>query len=330
MTERVLIAGLLLGTFAACVPSESIRCPDQTEEVTGSCLVACSVDEECLIGEVCDPGEGACVLGQGMRPSIVELRAEESPVARGRPVHLFFSVQDATRVSIDHSVLANSTKIVGDVWTQPIDESTTFELLAFGPGGRTRRAISIDVSDRPIAPTIIRFAASNEAPRPGELVNLSWDVAGATRIRIMSGENQIHSTSDAHGSVAYFPSAGESLLELWASNGAGDTRSDLTINVQVSGPEIQLFEASKTTAIVGDSVQLSWRTSGAINMEILSDGSSQLFRSEDRTLVALGAHMVQMPSPMPGATMVKFTLVITGDDGSKASSDVMVNIEHGT
>src|SRR5262249_4440683 len=133
MTARVLIAGLCFGALAGCVPGALVECPSNTEEIGGECLVACAIDDECLIGEVCDTAEHACVRGEGERPVITDLRAAESPVVRGRPVHLFYAAQNAVRVTIDHGTLASSTKTTGDVWTQPIDDTTEFEVVAFGP-----------------------------------------------------------------------------------------------------------------------------------------------------------------------------------------------------
>src|SRR5690349_17733967 len=94
---------------SACVPANDVSCPNTTVELAGACTVSCTLDDECLIGEVCDTRAGACTRGEGERPLILELRAEESSVAPGRPAHLYYSTSGATRVSIDNQVLATSS-----------------------------------------------------------------------------------------------------------------------------------------------------------------------------------------------------------------------------
>src|SRR5258705_13710800 len=113
-----------LPATSACVPQGDVQCPKDTHHLGDECVVACAADDECLIGEICDPNAGACVNGSGDRPIISDLSAIETTVAPGRPVHLFYSVMNATHVAMDNHVLVTAEALNGDVWTKPIDQTT--------------------------------------------------------------------------------------------------------------------------------------------------------------------------------------------------------------
>lgn len=324
MTVRVLIAGAVLSTLAACVPGASIDCPTHTDELFGACVVSCAADEECLVDEICDGQKRACLPGEGEQPVVIELRASHANVTRGRPVQIFYRVEGATRVEIDHQTLASTPELRGEVWTQPILEPTTLELIAFGPGGRTHHTIDIAVNDNPAPPTIVAFTMTPEQPRANELVTIAWNVAGAERVRIVNGAQEIHATNQAQGTIAYFPT-GPATLVLQAINEAGENSAQLTLDVDAPAT-IDDFEPSSEAAAVGQEVELSWRTSGAVVLQILSEGNMPIFRSEDPTVVADGTHAVMIPMPMPQQSSVKFTLVVTGGEGDKTSRDIVINV----
>lgn len=324
MTVRVLIAGVALSTLVACVPGESIDCPTGTDELLGACLVSCSVDDECLVDEVCDEQKNACVPGEGEQPVVLELRASHTNVPRGRPVQIFYRVEGAKQVQIDNNTLLPTTDLSGDAWTQPLLENTWIELVAFGAGGRTHQSILVTVNDNPAPPTIIAFTMSPENPRANELVTIAWNVAGAERVRIVNGAQEIHSTAEQRGTIAYFPT-GPATLVLHAANGAGDNSAQLMLDVAAPAT-IDGFEPSTEAAAVGQEVELSWRTSGAVMLQILAEGNMLVFRSEDPQVVSNGVHAVMIPMPMAQQSSVKFTLVVTGGDGDKMSQDIVINV----
>jgi hypothetical protein len=313
---------------AGCVPTADIECPEATDQILGACLVRCSADDECLVGEVCEAetGAGVCVAGLSERPVILTLTAADQTVTRGRPAQLSYATASAVRVSIDHDALADTSEGSGNIWTKPLFDTTTFTLTAYGNGGRSHRTITIQVVDRQEAPTIVDFSASRTSLKAGELTTLVWQVAGADRIKVLSGNTLIHSTIEASGSIAHFPTRPVSLT-LVAENAAGESRKELALDVLVTPVTIGRFEATPNAAFIGGQIRFMWSTTGAESIEILYQGTDLVFESSESAVVKMGEHGWVMPQ-VEGNT-VSFTLVAIGTGGQMAEKQIDVVINHG-
>jgi parallel beta-helix repeat protein len=118
-------------------------------------------------------------------------------------------------------------------------------------------------------PTIRSFTADNTAISEGESVTLSWVTTGATTVYLaqMSESGGSTTTVELSGSKTVYPSE-TTTYTLRASNRDGSINKTLTITVNqdTERPIISFFTASATLIEKGDSVTLSWETTGATNV----------------------------------------------------------------
>lgn len=327
MKARLAAFSAATALFSGCIPTTDIDCPESTDQISGACLVRCSADDECLVGEVCDLGDGTgvCLAGLSERPVILDFSARVQTVARGRPVRLSYATSSAVRVSIDHGVLVSSSAASGVLWTNPLLETTTFKLTAYGNSGRSEQTVTVQVVERNEAPTIMDLTASPAQLRAGELTTIAWRVAGADRIKIMSGDMLIHSTIDARGSIAYFPTKVVTIV-LIAENQHGESREELPLDVEVVPPVIGTFSATPNAAFVGGRINFSWMTTATESIEILYQGTDLVFTTDDREQVESGEYSWVLPQVEHN--QVSFTLVANGTGGQQVSRDVTVVINN--
>jgi hypothetical protein len=150
-------------------------------------------------------------------------------------------------------------------------------------------------------PVIQSFTADKTTVYSGDTVQLSFAVAGATRVSITPLPGVVTSSP-----VAVTPTVNVTYT-LHAQNGDGEVTQNILISVlpRPNAPTLNSFEALPSQVRPGNPVTLSWSTTLAQSVQ-LSDGSS----AAPADVVASGTKTVA-----PLATTV-YTLTVTGPPGS--------------
>jgi hypothetical protein len=150
-------------------------------------------------------------------------------------------------------------------------------------------------------PVIQSFTADKTTVYSGDTVQLSFAVAGATRVTITPLPGVVTSSP-----VAVTPTVNVTYT-LHAQNDAGEVTQNILISVlpRPNAPTLNFFEAIPSQVKPGSPVTLSWSTTQAQSVQ-LSDGSSGV----PADVVASGQKTV---APL---TTTVYTLTVTGPPGS--------------
>ncbi len=117
-------------------------------------------------------------------------------------------------------------------------------------------------------PVIVSFTVDNVTPAEGDSITFSYQVTGATSVRIDPLPGPVTSSP-----VTVMTSVGGDFT-LQAQNGAGSVQQIITITVKPALPvSVDQFTALPGQAAAGTDVTLSWKVTSASGLS-LSDGSS--------------------------------------------------------
>lgn len=230
-------------------------------------------------------------------PPTVSFTATPASIAAGESAVLTWSTTQATSVTILPDL--GPRPLSGSVTVTPAS-TTTYTVVATGPGGTTTRDASVTVGPpRPM----ISFRASRLTIAEGESTVLSWTVTDATNVSINHGIGE----RGLAGSATVSPLA-TTTYRLTASGPGGTSREDLTITV-LAAPVI-VFTATPATIVRGQSATLAWAVEGA-TLVVIDQGIGAQLPS--------GAVVVQ-----PQLTMT-YVLTATGPGGVRVGQ-VTVNV----
>jgi uncharacterized protein YkwD len=206
-------------------------------------------------------------------PVITSFSGSPSTIAPGQSVLLSWSSSGATTLSIDNGVGDVSGRTSATVSPS---QSTTYTLTATNGGGAATATLTIVVNTPPPpppspgVPIIAFFNASPSTIAPGQAAMLSWSTTGATAVTIDNGVGNVP------GLTSLSVSPGQTTTyTLTASNSAGSTTAKVTVTVNASpapptagAPVIQFFSGTPLILVPGQSVTLTWSTSGDTNLTI--------------------------------------------------------------
>ena len=117
-------------------------------------------------------------------------------------------------------------------------------------------------------PVIVSFTVDNATPAEGDSISFSYQVTGATSVRIDPLPGPVSASP-----VTVTPFVGSDFT-LSAQNGAGTVQQTITITVMPATPvSVDRFTALPGQAAAGTDVTLSWKVTAAATLS-LSDGSS--------------------------------------------------------
>lgn len=199
-----------------------------------------------------------------------------------------------------------------------IDAETTYLLTAENAVGDTATA-TVTVGLLPPEPVILLFDASDTFVLAGSTVTLSWQVAGATSLMLTDDNGAMIDISNKMTDADSIDLTVDvdTTYTLTASNLSGmDTASFL---VAVGEPVTGQLSTSETMIQEGESVTLSWITTNASSIEIVSSEGDIL----DLTGKSVGGDSIDV---FPSAGSVTYTLNAEGFAGP-VSSSVVVTVD---
>lgn len=165
------------------------------------------------------------------------------------------------------------------------------------------------------APKINSFTANEMNISLGDTVILTWDVEDATSIEILGLEKEQEESLEAKGSLEAWPMATTTYV-LIATGEGGTSSTSLTVNVDVAGDvSLEYFNASDIAVVIGDTVELSWKTSNAKEVSIIG-----LEKTQEEGLPLCGSIETW---PMETTTYV---IRVTGKNDEVVSAAITVNI----
>lgn len=245
------------------------------------------------IGSVTVTGTG------GSAPVIGSFAASPATITEGVSSTLSWSVTDADSVSIDQGV--GSVSASGNTDVSPT-ETTTYTISATNQFGTSTDTVTVTVVAQG-QPQIGSFEAFPTQIVAGGSSALSWETTDADTVTITPNIGEVATS----GSTNVSPTA-ETTYTLTASNGAGDTTAQVTVDV-VEALSIDSFTASPSQVEEGGSSTLSWSVTGASNVTL--DGAS---------VNATGSQSVT-----PAQTTT-YTLAATGPLNQSAEETVTVRV----
>ena len=209
-------------------------------------------------------------------PEILEFSASATSAPAGDPVTLSWRAREAAEIEIED----NRGQLVDTEGSDPtegavevtLERDTSYTLTARNVAGEDVRTVSVTVA---VAFQITRFEADPPAVRPGSPTSLRWQVNQAP-----ASFELVDDAGDPVDVGQADPSAGGVLLNpeeettytltVTSEGGQADTAM-VTVEMLPLAPAIEEFESSASGVSAGDSVTLSWRTSGADAVAIADD-----------------------------------------------------------
>ena len=258
------------------------------------------------------------------RPVINNFRLSTTTVERGASAELTWSVDDAKSVTIEPG-LGTFSGGQGSQTVSPT-QTTTYRLIANGPGGSLESTATLTVSSIP-APAIVSFEASPATLSPGQRSHLQWNVTG--RVNSVSLEPGF-SNLEPQGSVDVSPNS--TLPYTLRVEGPGGLVTAHAI-VQVDAPlrPAIVFEAQPTTILQGETTVLHWDVPDATRITIQPGGvfgNGQLAASIRVKPLATTTYFLTAQLPT-GPQMQRVTVVVNSRAGPSSGDIIWTGQVHG-
>lgn len=245
-------------------------------------------------------------------PVFLETSVVPSSILAGQAAALRWRARDAIAVSVATSTggaILDAGPLEGEVIVRP-PESRTYVLTARGFDQDATAMLSVTVGNRP--PSVERLVATPPSVRPGDASKVSWQVAGATRIRIedTTTATVAYDGAQLRGSVVVRPAASTD-YRLTADGTGGTTTATVRVTVLPIQPiTLSRFELVPNPAARGEAVEARWSVSGADRVELRQDGP---------VLITDAPPTGRVPVLSAGASST-LTLTATGAAGSIQAS----------
>ena len=206
----------------------------------------------------------------GLVTPSVTLQADDASIASGGSVVLTWTSAMAVSVVINQGV-GTVTPTAGGTKTVTPTSTRTYTITATSSTGHTATAsVRITVGSTPPVvgnrPVINSFTRSSGSIVSGSSVTLDWSTSGATSVSINQGIGTVSSS----GTRTVTPTV-TTTYTLTATNSNGSRTSTVTVTVtpvSTAAPTIDSFDVQPRTGSVGDSVTISWATTGATSVQI--------------------------------------------------------------
>ena len=192
----------------------------------------------------------------GVIPTVI-ISASPAAITEGGTTALTWSSTDATTVSIDHgigNVTATGTADVSPTVT------TTYTVIATNSYGTATDNVTVTVNNLPT----VSISANPATITESETSTLAWTSSNADSVSIDQGIGAV--TANTQGSQDESPSI-TTTYTITATNANGTVTDSVTVTVNTL-PVINSFTTDSATIVEGESVNLSWATTGADSASI--------------------------------------------------------------
>lgn len=236
------------------------------------------------------------------QPVVLTFGGLPSNILEGGTATLRWTTANVTAVDIDHDG-GTGLPPNGSVQVTPA-QTTSYTLIARGPGGSVTSVFTITVSRAP--PSISAFAAQPASITAGAASTLSWTTSNATQVSIDNGVG-----AQAVGGSARVTPAQNTTYTLAAVGPGGTATAQATVSVTSPGaPVVASFTATPQQVVTGGQSTLAWSVTNATQVTI-DNGLG--------TVAAAGTRSVS-----PGMTTT-YALSATGPGGT-TSARVTVDV----
>ena len=224
-------------------------------------------------------------------PEIASFTASAPSVAAGTEVTLSWKVTNASSVSVLDANAGPIAAVATDAFESStkvtLTQSTVFILTARGEAGSDTRLVNVQVEGSRAA---VLFRAVPDEIEGGQSATLIWSAPEASSVTITDDAGGVVDLGGQTngGSIAVSPSK-TTVYSLAAGS------STLTVTVEVR-PAVLEFNVSPPAAAPGDSVTLSWRTSGASKVVLSSLGRGALETVTTGAELATGSFTDTVPA----------------------------------
>ncbi len=225
--------------------------------------------------------EATVTVEVGSGPAVLEFQARPPIVFRGGAAELVWRTDGAESVELSPGM--GAVPASGSLRVEPA-MTTTYTLLARGPGGPASATVTVEVAPPP--PTIDTFEASPPAIELGASAELRWVTRDAVEVELVPSGPQSGPSlgpQPPSGQIMVRPAA-TTTYELIAQSPSGEARAEQRIAVGPPGaPAIERFTATPPEVAPGQPSILSWRVRGQATVSL--DRGIGTVAAEDQTTV---------------------------------------------
>jgi len=209
------------------------------------------------------------------RPRVVAFAPDRETLAPGEQTTLRWEVSGADAVMLlaeGEPVEEVGSAAMGEHVVRP-DHTTTYRLLASGPGGEAAAESQVQVLEAVI---IDRFEVAPPRVGLGESVTLRWETSGAEQVRLADGTGHTLDLDPAavDGELVVVP-PGTTSYRLEAVGAAGSTSAVVRVTVD-TGTAILDFSARPEAIAVGGEAVLAWQTVNTTQVELVAEPGGPL------------------------------------------------------
>jgi len=164
----------------------------------------------------------ATITIEVIQPPSVDISADPPSIYKGDSTSLSWTSANADTCTIEPGI--GTVPVNGSISVSP-EETTTYTIMATGPGGATTDTVTINVEDPAIPPTITFNASPTTIPKGGS-ATISWSTEKGDSAYIDNGVGNV----SVNGSVSVSPS-NTTTYTITVSNTYGNTSAQATVYV---------------------------------------------------------------------------------------------------
>ncbi len=230
-------------------------------------------------------------------PPAVEINAEPEIIHLGSTTTLFWSSSNTDSCVIEPDI--NDVEPNGFITVAPL-ETTTYYIVATGPGGMATASVTVDVT--PAMPTAI-LTVEPATLMLGEVANLHWNTTESTACHIDPAIGSV----DLNGALNVFPT--HTTTYTLTATGEGGTATAAAMVTVLQPPTVQI-DAEPATIPAGDNVMLTWSSTQADTAVI----------TPDIGVVGISGSIIVSPFETTAYT------IVAGGPGGSSEAEVTVNV----
>ena len=196
-------------------------------------------------------------------PVIDSFDADPSAIESGDSTTLSWETTGATSVSIDQGEGVQG--VDGSTSVSP-SSTRTYELSATNDCGTVRQSVTVMVGDTPAPDPVIDSLTNDTTIISGESVTLEWMSSNALSATL----DGLDVSVDGSQSVSPTVETTYTLIVFENADGSGLSDSQ-SVTVTVAGPRVDSFSISDHSITEGESVEITWTTTGATTSVVLRE-----------------------------------------------------------